>query len=167
MRLDKLGIGSNRFQVTEHWIKAFDVADLQNAFLFAREFNQFGGLDGVIRHGLLYEHVFAHPKQTLGESKVRGGGSDNTQRVRGSGCLLGRTKHRDAIFVTDAFCGFGGDIEDARELNLPCRRHFCIYAGVFLSQRASAQNRDFDFFDTHLLFIAQSNPDHSARTAKL
>ena len=145
MALDEARLGGDGFEKFENGIEPLDVADLQDAIFLLREFAQFGGLRGIVGHRFFDEDMFALREQLFGDVKMRGGGRDDVQRVAGGGGFGDGIENAQLVFLGDFAGGFGVSIVNAGEFHLAGGVEFGINAGVMLTERAGAEDGDFDF----------------------
>ena len=156
MALNESGLGGHLFEIVEHGVEPFYMADLEDEVLGAGEVDEHGGLIGVIGHGLFDEHMFALAEEGGGDVEMRDGGRDDAEGFGGGGSFFERTKDWDMKLIGDFACGFGGVVVDADEIDLAALSQLGIDTRVLFSERASSDDGDLWFHDH-----AGSVPKHS------
>src|SRR5665213_627012 len=145
MALDEFRLGGDGLEKCENGIEPLDVANLEDTIFLLRDLNEFGGLFGTIGHRFFDEDVFALREQSFRDVKVRGGGRDDVQSVAGGGGFGDGGEDVQFMFLRDFAGGFGVHVVNAGEFHLPGGVEFGINAGVMLTERAGAEDGDFDF----------------------
>ena len=144
MAFDESRLGGDGFEIFKNGIEPLDVADLQNAIVLPGQLDEFGGLGGVVGHRFFHQHMLALLQQRFGQIKMRGRGRDDVQGVAGGGGFGDGIKNARTVFGGDFARGVGVGVEDAGEFHLAAGGEFGVDADVVLSQRAGAEDGDFD-----------------------
>ena len=87
MRLDETRRLRGLLQIVVHWVKAFDMTNLQHTVVPLGQAHQLGRLVEVVGHRLFDQQVFALLQQRLGQAMMRGRRCDYAQGIRRR-CLL-------------------------------------------------------------------------------
>jgi hypothetical protein len=88
--------------------------------------------------------MFALREQYFGQLKMSSGRGDNVQRVAGGGSLGNGMENVRVMFGGDFLGGVRLGVEDAGEFHLAGSGEFRVNADMILTQRARAEDGDFD-----------------------
>ena len=149
MALDEARLRRGGFEVAEDGVEALDVPNLQYQLALVREPHQLGRLLGALGHRLLHEHVPAGFEQRLGDVEMRRGGRDDAQGIARGGRFRHGCEGPGAVCGGVLAGGLGVCIKDAGEVDRAGAGEFGVEPGVFLAQRASADDGDADFLNSH------------------
>ncbi len=139
---DELGAGELGFEGAQGGVEAFDVADLEDEFLFLGDANQFAGLGGVVGNRFFDEEMAAFIKKQGADLVVgagRGGDGDGFALFSG---LFDGGELFDVVLGGDAGPDVGILVVDADEFGIG---DLGIDAGVLAADMAHADDSDFQF----------------------
>jgi hypothetical protein len=145
VRFDEARFGRGGLEIFENGIEPLDVADLQDAIFLLRDLNQVRRPARFVGHRFFDEDVFALLQQRFGDFKMRDGRRDDVERVGISAASAMELKTCSLCFAAILRA------ESACASKMPANStvaggflEFGIDARVMLSERAGAEDGDFD-----------------------